>query len=261
MLSVFKKYQGWLIICECIIAVFATALIADGVGWHIIIAFVLSLSLIAFVVMDFIAGLMHQRLLGILYVWQKPKEFIVAYEPLTQQKDVRKNVLFSMCAYLSNAHAALGEFDTALLLLDNMPKLSRRRQLAGQALVSGNKCNFYLEKGDLENAQEEYNKLIALKDNATGNLHKELESTAELLDIKLTLAKGACGELDAYRARELYKKSTSALHKTQLRFLLGQIYLQLGRSDLALEYLKEVVKAEENLWVVKQANILLSKCI
>ncbi len=257
MLSVFKKYQGWLIMCECGIAVLAMALIYDGVEWPVSLALFFGLSLLAFIVLETMAGIMHRRILCILYLEQRPKEFIAAYRPLTELRGVRKNILFSMRAYLSNAYAAMGDFNTALAVLEEMPELTRNN-LSARALISGNRCSFLLDMGDVDKAEMEYEIFFQTKGSSSGNLRKELESTAQLLGIKFALARGSCGKTEEDTARELYKKSTSALHKTHMQLLLGQIYLQTGRPDIAKEYLKGAVKGGNALWAVKRAAAILS---
>lgn len=259
MLSVFKKYQGNFIICLCVAAVFAFAFIYDGAPPGKAAIVFLVLGLLSFLVWEAAAGLMHRRLLTLLYNQQRPKEFIAAYTPLTQQSHVRKNVLFSMKAYLSNAHAALGNFSAALQILDEMPQLPPKREAAGRALISGNRCNFYLDSGQTENALQMYETFLQFKGSTRGNLRRELEATDALLKLKIAVAQGQCGKDEEDAGREILKSCVSPLHKTQLQLLLGQIYSQTGRHDIAGEYFKSAAKSDSSLWAVKQAKAELKQ--
>lgn len=257
MLGVFKKYQGWFIMCECGIAVLIMALVYDGSGWPAALLLFVGLSAVAFVIMESCAGVMHRKILCILYVEQKPGEFIAAYRPLTELKGVRRNIMFSMKAYLSTAYAAQGDFDSALSVLEKMPLLGGKRQLSGDALISGNRCSFYLDAGDTQKAEKEYALFRRGMEHASGRLRRELEATDEVLRLKLALARGNCDKAEEDDARERLKKCGSPLLRTQMNLLIGQIYLQTGRLDFAREYLKSAAAASKTLWAAKKAASLL----
>lgn len=257
MLGVFKKYQSWLIICECVFAVFATALIADGKSIVLALAVFSALSLIAFAVLQVLAGLMHQRLLSILYILKKPGNFIAAYTPLTEQRHVRKNVLFTMKAYLANAYAAKGSFKKALDISSDMPKLSGKRQRAAIALISANRTNYYIDAQELDKALEEHERFLINKYCARGSLRRELDVSGELLELKLAIAQGKVDKDIESRARVHYLKGGSALHMAQLNLMLGQMYLKLGSENTARDYLKDAAKAGSELWCAKEAARLL----
>lgn len=257
MLSVFKKYQGWFIMCECGLAVLVMAFVYDGAKWPAALSIFAGLSAVAFIAMESAAGIMHRKILCILYIEQKPGEFIAAYKPLTELTGVRRNIMFSMKAYLSTGYAAQGDFESALSVLEKMPQLPGKRQLSGEALISGNRCSFYLDAGDLQKAEREYETFTRGREHAGGRLRKELEAADELLRLKLALARGKCGRAEEDGARELLKKSSSPLLRTQLQLLTGQIYLQTGRADFAKEYFKIAAAGGKTVWAAKKAASLL----
>lgn len=256
MLTLFKKYFTYLIAGEAVILALAAALIHDHVSWGWVVAAVLFPSLILLAALEMKAGITHQRLLGILYILQRPEDFIKAYEPVAMQEKVRSNVKFTALAYLSNAYAAMGSFKKALSILDGMPPLPESRRLDGDILLAGNRCSIYLGLGDLENAAAQYGRLTALAAEGGG---RKSGGTAELLRIRLAAAKGEAAASDADYVREELKKNASALHKTELRYILGLIYTQLGEKDFAAAYLNEAAAAGSQLWAGVQAKLLLKK--
>ena len=95
MLTIFKKYQGYLIAVASVSCAAGAALFHDGAPWYSAAGFVLAVCLVALVILNTKANLLHRQVLSILYHLCLPGDFVRIYEPLTQQKRVRKNALFT----------------------------------------------------------------------------------------------------------------------------------------------------------------------
>lgn len=250
MLTVYKKYLGYLFAGETVILALAAALIHDGIGWPAIVAVAVVLSLILLVVLELRAAMLHQRLLSILYHQQQPKDFIQVFFPLSQQRRVRPNAMLTVMAYLSNAYAAQGDFNKALEILDAAPTLRGRRGDEARALLAGNRCSIYLYMGDVARGEKELAELSALV--SSGKAARQQE-TLELLRTQLATLQGKATQKDADLVRNKISGKGSSLHNTQLSYQLGLIYSQLGEKAFARHYLEEAAKAGKEIWVSRQA--------
>lgn len=258
MLTVYKKYLTYLMAGELVILALGAGLIHDGMGWPLAAAAVIILSFVLLVFLEIRAAMLHQRLLGILYLLQRPKDFIEVFKPLSMQKKMRLNARFTVTAYLSNAYAAMGDFKTALEVLDLAPALRGRRGKEAEALLSGNRCSIYLYMGQLQQAEKELERLSSLSSSdSRRGIRAQQADTLEILRVRLNTAHGGAVQKDADLIRGRLSGKGSALYKTQLRYLLGQIYIQLGEYDFAAHYLNEAAKAGNQIWVSGQAAELL----
>lgn len=251
MLTVYKKYLTYFIVGELVVLAVGAALIHDGTGWPVAAAAVVLMSIALLVFFEIRAAMLHQRLLGILYLRQQPKEFIEIFKPLLQQKNMRPNARFTILAYLSNAYAAMGDFKTALELLDTEPALRGRRNEEARALLAGNRCSIYLYMGDVARGEKELTELSALSSSGKAAQQQEI---LELLRSQLAALQGKATQKDADVVRNRLSGKGSPLHKTQLSYQLGLIYFQLGEKAFTRHYLEEAAKASQEIWVSRQAS-------
>lgn len=233
---------------------FSAALIHDGRYAAAAVLFAL-LSAAVFFCVSFQAAAMHRRLLGILYTFMRPDDFISVYAQLPEKKHIRANIRFSMMAYLSNGYAAGGRFEQALAVLDKMPPLPPHRQEEGEAILAGNRCDIFLAMGNLTSAQAQYDKLMACVARGIGTQNE----IAQLLNIKLRLAHDNVKDQDADYVRQLIKKDSSAFYKANMKLLVGQIYVALGELDFARSYLTEVAQGDKQMWIVGHAAAILEQ--
>lgn len=254
MISIFKTYLGWLVAGECVFFAIASAMTYDGMALWLAVLVFAGLSLTLYLVLEFISALAHQRLLGVFYTWQRPRDFIRLYEPLCQQKQLRKNVKFTMLAYLSNAYCAAGDFKKALAILEDMPSLSRSRQPEVRTILAGNRCSIHLYQGNGDAAREQYLNMLEGMTSLSGKKLLQNQASAQLLAHRLDLARGEVTEETADYIRGRLHGRQSAYYMTELNYSLGLVYLALGNEAFAREYLEQAAKEEDYLYISRQAK-------
>jgi len=251
MLRVFKKYLWYLIAGESIILMFVAALVHDHSSWLFPILLGLGASIVLFIILELKATSMHLRILGILYTWQKPQDFVQVYEPLSESKNLRKNLRFTMKVYVSNGYAAMGDFSNALKSLDQAPNITGKQAQKSKAIIHCNKCAIYLWSGETEKARQHYQALEKIN-------MKSMESSTELLRLHLSLNEKQVTEEDADCLRSMLKATTSVFHKTELSYLLGDVYYLLGEREFAKSYFTDATQGGTQLLVSRLAQEKLS---
>lgn len=259
MFTLYKKYLTYWGAGECVLFALAAAVFHDGRSPWLSLGLFAGTSLALFLGLEYMAALTHQKLLGVLYYQQRPADFVQLLERLCGQSRIRANVLFSARAYLSTGYCALGVFDKALDILKEMPPLPRRRQAEEKLLLASNRCSIYLYMGDIPHAREQYALLQDLVSQLSGRIWQKYAPSVRLLEVRLAAGERRCASQDAdYILGRLHARQ-SAYFTTELNFLLGQVYLQLGRLDFARNYLEQAAQSNPGLYVSRQAGAALSR--
>lgn len=257
MLTLFKKFLGYLIAGSGVLFAFCAAMLSDGANR----AAVPIVALVVFLAMLFLfsmqAALMHRRVLELLYFYCNPFAFTEAYAPLTRQKWVRKNTRFTALAYLSNGYAAMGEFQMALDTLDELPAMAGTRSKEAVTLTDGNRCSIYLHMGDEDRAERELQSLEKDISRLHGRKQLQYLQNMELLNIRLRLLRGEATQEDVEYLKNRLRRPTSPLFCAEVNYYVGKILLALGDTRTALEYLRDAAAGEGTLWVQTQARQLL----
>lgn len=255
MINLFSKTKALFILGEAIAFLAAAALYHDGTSGPICILVFIALSIFVYIMMEANAAILYRKLLGLLYISENPLAFISACTPLLTNKYIRANVRFSLQAYLSNAYAASGDFNKALSLLNDMPRLPSKHLQAGKALVASNRCSIYTNMDDAGSAAEQYGLYLKLTNNRNGKQKEE----ANILRIKISLIEESATQHDADFIRNTLKKRCSPLYQAELQYLLGCIYLSLKENHFAKIYLSEAAKSDKQLWLSNKASEALKK--
>ena len=255
MLTIFKKYQGYLIAVASVSCAAGAALFHDGAPWYSAAGFVLAVCLVALVILNTKANLLHRQVLSILYHLCLPGDFVRIYEPLTQQKRVRKNALFTTLTYLSNGYAAMGNFVEALAVLDRVPVMRRNKE--APVLLAGNRCSCYLYLGQMEQARLQLELLKKTMLSLKGKKLQQYVEISELLRIRLELARGTVTQEDAEYLKHKLRRQNSPYHSAELNYLLGLAYQQLWQDHLAKDSWQNAITPEGKLWFQEQAKACL----
>lgn len=245
MINLFPRCRAYFTAGLSIALVIAAAVHSAGLNWGVSLAVFFALVFLVYLADSVYAVTLHQKVLAYLYQLQKPRDFIDGYSLLLKAGPIRANVRFSMLANLSNAYAAAGNYNKALALLEDMPPLKGPAKKKAPGLLAGNRCDIYCAMGDAVRAREEYEKV------------PEGDSGRWLLRIKLALLEGQASGQDADDVREALKAPASPFYQTNLNFLLGSLYAQLGQPEFARAYLKKAASCPAQMAVSGKAEALL----
>ena len=240
MIRLFPKCKAYLTAGCALMFMVAAALYKDVMKWYwALLVFVLGCALVFFLV-SCMAYKLHGRLLSVLYVSMKPRDFLSFYAKLTDADGLRDNVRFTMKGYLCDAYIAAGEFKKALSVIDSLPEISGRNRRKAAAIAAAKRCGIALYTGDASGAEQQL------------SLFPELPGR-ELLDVRLSILKGESTERDADTVREALKAKLAPLQKTELWFFYGCIYELLGNTEFSRSYFSDVAKADRQLFVANKA--------
>ena len=109
----------------------------------------------------------HSRELQRLYDQLDAEGFVRDYSAHLAQKVPNQDTALMVRMHLSNAYAALGEFDKAISILAEFPFKDGKKEegnLLSRFAIASNLCYCAEQKGDLEEAQRRLDELLALRD-------------------------------------------------------------------------------------------------
>lgn len=247
MIFLFSQSRAVLIALEALTFLFMMTRIYDGASVLGVLLVLLIGSIIAVLGAGFYAGMLHHRLLLILYSLGRPDDFIRVYQPLLSSKWIPSNVRFTINAYLSNGYAAKGDFSRARELLDNAPKTAKSRKTDCDLILCSNRANIALFEGAIKEAQAQLQIMEQLISSGALDAQKRSLQQAILntLRAQLHIVSGECHVQDCDLLREESKKPGSVLRRTELSYFIGKAYLLLDQPSLAKEYLEDAAASKE----------------
>ena len=143
---------------------------------------------------------------------------------------------------MSSGYSALGEWETALKLLDSLkPELLKNRGQAALGLVLNQKFQCQYARSDLEGAKETLEQLRELAVQMQGRqpaVAKNLSYNARLFGEYLSFAGG--GPVDTEYLEEEIRLSASPLHQQQVCMVLADVYHSRGQFGDERRLLTEV---------------------
>ncbi len=258
MIFLFSQSKAVLIALEALTLLFVMTRIYDGASFLGALAVFLIGSIIAVLGAGFYAGILHHRLLLVLYSLMRPDDFIRVYEPLLSCKWIPANVRFTLTAYLSNGYAAKGDFPRARTLLDNAPQAGRRQAVNRELILCGNRTSIALAEGAAKEAENQLDRMAELTKSGRLNAKKRAAQQAihAVQTAQLHVLRGECHVADCDILREESKKPGSALRKTELNFFIGRAYAQLNQPSFAKEYLTAAAQGKDVTYGKLAANAL-----
>lgn len=255
MLILFPQYRlglgtGWLVT-----AAVAGFMVRAGAAWYWPVLTILLCGFLALALAELAAANQHRKLLLILYAQGDPARFIAAYSPLLQARKVAPGQELTLRAYLSNAYLALGDSDKALELLAQAPPVTGSQAARAQALLAGNRCSIYLQRGDAAAASEQLARLRSLQ-AASSNAQDDLFAAIPQLTARCDLLQGritAPGLLE-----QAAQDTKSPLLRADLQLAAAQIQILKQHNTAARQQLATLADGDDALWVTRQAKQLLA---
>ena len=171
-----------------------------------------------------------------------PEAFLREFEPAARR--CRRDTIQGIMArvYVSSGYSALGEWGTALKLLDSLkPELLKNRGQAALGLVLNQKFQCQYARSDLEGAKETLEQLRELAVQMQGRqpaVAKNLSYNARLFGEYLSFAGG--GPVDTEYLEEEIRLSASPLHQQQVCMVLADVYHSRGQFGDERRLLTEV---------------------
>ncbi len=255
MIPLFPKCRALFALGAAVGVLFAAALWRSGRPWFACLGVLLLLTLAACLFASVQAVRMHSRILAYCYTRLLPKDFIEGYTILLKQARVRPHIRFSMLVNLASACTAAGDYTQAGEALDQARTLPAAKRRKAQAILAGKRCHLYCAMGKREAALGEWKKLDTL--SRSGRLVEP--DVLEQYRVRIAVLDGNVTAQDAEFIRETMKTARSELFRTDMKFLLGQIYACLGETAFARACLSEVAACDRQLAIASQAEALLKE--
>lgn len=249
LISLFSQSLAAMIAGESLVLLFVMTRLYDGASAFSVILLFLFGSLISFIGANLYAVALHHRLLLLLYSLQKPKDFIRLYEPLLRKHSLPSNVRFTLCAYLSNGYAAMGDFKHAYTLLEQSPSVGRLHAAERDRLLCGNRISLALAQGDFIQAHTLCDALERSIQQGRLSKKKRKNQLALLRTLRVQTAaiRGTCTHEDCVFLCQQAKKARSALKRTELSYAAGLAYLALNDAGNARPYLVLAAQSKQDM--------------
>ena len=255
MIFLFPKSRGYFIAGLSLCFLVAAALLHDHSPWYVILPVILAGAALSWIIASVSAFLQHRRILNVMYAELKPDEFIRIYEPLMQKARVRRNFLFSMTCYLSNACSAVGQYQKALAVLDDAPPITGMWKRQCEAILAGNRCDICCAMNAPDSAKKELKKLQMLV--SEGEVSQK--PILDLLQVKVHLLDGKATKEDYEVVRNLLSPSATRYYQLTVHYLLGQLNEQFGETEFARTYYSEVAKSPSEIAIASKAAARLKE--
>ena len=249
MINLFSKSKGYFTAGLSLCFLVAAGLLHDHKPWYTILAITLTGVYLSWLIASISAFMLHRRILNLFYAQLNPHVFITVYQPLLRKANIRKNILFTMKCYLSNAYAAEGQYQKALAVLDSVPVFTGKKRRQCEAILAGNRCELYCAQEMPGAAREEYLKLEELV--SAGEVSQK--PILDLLQAKIHLLEGKATKEDYEVVRGLLSPTATRYYQVTVKYLLGRFNEQLGEIAFARAYYSEVAKAAPQIAVAGNA--------
>ena len=199
-----------------------------------------------------------QNRLAWLYQNLEPERFLEKFEKLLPRAKKTPALEVTVRAYLADGHAAIGEFDQALALLDGAPVVTEESErLSAALLMLNNKGLIHFRIENAEKGKECLDKMRELLERQDEAAQKRYAENVRILQCHYDALTGVCQD-DAY-LRELVRNGTTALFRVNTSLLLARVYLSQGETNMARAYLEQTIeKGRDWLWPTKKAQQMLA---
>ncbi|MDO4270779.1 MAG: hypothetical protein Q4C72_07620 [Eubacteriales bacterium] len=195
----------------------------------------------------------HQDRIAWLYRDLEPERFLEKYSKLLPRAQKYPEQEVTVRAHLANGHAALGEFDKALELLDNAPKVDDQ---ALKILLLNNRAQIYFQTEQADKGKECLDQMRVLIAEGGDQARAQYAESERMLQCHYDALTSVCHD-DAY-LRTIVRDSTAALFRVNASLLLARVYLSQGETEMARSYLEETVeKGRDWLWPTQKARQML----
>lgn len=224
------------------------------------------LTLILFIIFEififFITGLRDQKklnkLLMLLYRDINPLLFINKLEEIIDLKILNNTTTITILSHKANAYAYSGNFKEAYSILDELNKLTEKKN--EKALILGNRISYQILEENLNNIDEEMKnfEVFAFQDN-----HKRKSFNKSYkrnyIQQKIHLKTIRKEKLSATEINELYESIQNGgneLNIESLRYYAALFLISDKDKSGAIEQLEKIVLNNDNTIIRKKAKVL-----
>lgn len=265
MIKLFPKLKNkMLIVMAVLIALFAVMIIMSPGS----LVLGLILEILAFVVVYFsqnlVAANMHRQLVNRLYNEMNVEGFLRDYEPMAKVELKNQHLILMVRLHLSNAYCALGRFDDAIAILDNLNVTQGKPedQLLSRYAIVSNLCFCCQQKGDIEPARKHLDELISIR--------KQLEAMQQSKPEKKRMAFSTTlneqcmqlltsGSADIPLLKGIVQNSSQQLQRVTTSLWIARAMLAQNNRREAENILEQIVKLAPHLYPGKMAKKMLDE--
>lgn len=209
------------------------------------------------------AGLWAKRKLRryaeMLYVRAEAEEFLKVFTPIVERTPKNTIDYVDGCNKLAYAHEALGRFEEALALMEQLnPEELKNHTLGGMALTCNQKVRLLLLQEKVEEAKVAVERLREIGEIAIQRapaLGRNTQECVRLYENWLAVLEEQPAD-EAYLEEEI-KLSKNRIHKSEIQLVLAQAFENREEQSLADELRLEVLSTGSGLWAEGKARSLL----
>ena len=199
------------------------------------------------------------KITNLLYVDGDPEAFIAAFTPILEQTPKQTVEYIDGRVKLAFACEAQGEFDRGLdYLKDLNPDALKMHSLPASAILGNQKIRLLLWKEELEQAQEEMEKLSALRELAmyrAKTLSSQLDHVLDLFQEWYKILSGGVAR-ESY-LREEIELAKNRIHRSEMELLLAGSLLNDDNEPEADKLLAQAAEDGKGLFPGRRAQELL----
>ena len=196
----------------------------------------------------------------LLYVRAEAAEFLKVFEPIVMRTPKHTIDYVDGCNKLAYAHEALGQFEEALALVQQLkPEELKHHTLGGMAITCNQQMRLLLLQGNVEQALEVLQQLRNIAEVAAVRapaLGRNTNECIRLYENWLAVLNEQPTD-EAYLEEEI-QLSRNRIHKSEIQLVLAQAFENRGEMALADELRMDVLSTGKGLWTERKARELLA---
>lgn len=195
----------------------------------------------------------------ILFEKVEPERFLAEFGPVVEKMPGDSPDYVDGGNKLAYAHEAMGRFDQALAILDDLkPEKLKRRALGAAATTVSNRVRVLLLMENIPQAEENLDllrQIAAAAGDKTPALGKSLQTYIRLYENWLLVLQGGEADME-YLALEV-DRSLNRIRKSEIQLLLARAWEDQGDMEQADELRIETLSTGRGLWAETKARELL----
>ena len=195
----------------------------------------------------------------ILYVRAEAKEFLEVFAPIVQRTPKNTIDYVDGCNKLAYAHEALGEFEEAMALVEQLkPEELKNHTLGGIAIPCNQQMRLLLLQEKAEEAKEVLQQLRNIAEVALQRapaLGRNTQECVRLYENWLAVLEEQPAD-EAYLEEEI-QLSKNRIHKSEIQLVLAQAFENRGERAMADELRMDAMTTGLGLWAESKARQLL----
>lgn len=207
----------------------------------------------------------HEALLDKLYNQLDAEGFLRDYAHLLETDVKHPNLYMMIRLHISNAYCALGRFDDAITLLQNIkykPAKKPETTLLSRYAVASNLCYCAEQQRDLPGAEKYLSELLAIKKELEAIQQTKPEKRRMVFSTALNeqcveILKTGKGDIDVLRT-QVQQNNTQKLHRITTCLWIARAYLAENNRREAEALLEKIAKLAPHLYPGRVAKEILA---